>query len=218
MHLPDHITKTAEFVQKKLEGESSGHDWWHTLRVWNMAKRLAGQTDAAYNIHVIELSALLHDIADHKLHDGDVSIGPKTARKWLEQLGVDEHIIQHVTDIIQNLSFKGAEVETPMKTLEGKIVQDADRLDAIGAIGIARAFAYGGYKLRGLYNPNIPPTMHASFEAYKNDQGHTINHFYEKLFLLKDRMNTPMAKEIAKERHLFMEEYIARFLKEWDDK
>tara|TARA_R110002096_G_scaffold435769_1_gene662519 strand:- start:9625 stop:10299 length:675 start_codon:yes stop_codon:yes gene_type:complete len=210
------VSKTAEFVRNKLEGEGSGHDWWHIQRVWNTAKSIASQTSSQVDVFVIELAALLHDIADHKFHDGDITVGPKVAREWLERLEVDEGIIQHVTEIIKDLSFKGAEVATPMKTIEGKIVQDADRLDAIGAIGIARAFAYGGHKSRELYNPEIQPAKHASFEAYKNDNGHTINHFYEKLFLLKDRMNTEIAKNIANERHQFMEEYVDRFLKEWD--
>lgn len=210
------ISKTAEFVRKQLEGEGSGHDWWHIQKVWNMSKQLASNTDQPIDTLVIELAALLHDIADHKFHNGDITVGPKVAREWLASIYVDENVIQHVSEIIKALSFKGAGVATPMNTLEGKIVQDADRLDAIGAVGIARAFAYGGYKSRELYNPEIEPTQHSSFEAYKNDNGHTINHFYEKLFLLKDRMNTQSAKKIAEERHQFMKEYVDRFLNEWD--
>lgn len=159
---------------------------------------------------------LLHDIADHKFHDGDETIGPKVAGAWLEQLQVDESVIDHVKEIIRDVSFKGAGVQTPMRTIEGKVVQDADRLDAIGAIGIARAFAYGGYKKRELYNPELSPTEHSNFEAYKSDTGPTINHFYEKLLLLKDRMNTRTGKRIAEERHQFMELYLDRFYKEWD--
>ena len=214
--MSDYIERTAQFVQNQLEGEGSGHDWWHILRVWNMSKRLASETTGPVSTLVIELAALLHDIADHKFHDGDLTVGPKVASEWLYSIKVDKEVIDHVSDIIKDLSFKGAEVATPMKSMEGKIVQDADRLDAIGAIGIARAFAYGGYKSRELYNPNIEPVSHTSFEAYRKDEGHTINHFYEKLFLLKDRMNTESAKKIAEERHTFMKEYVDRFLQEWD--
>ena len=210
------ISKTADFVRSKLEGEGSGHDWWHIQRVWNTAKNIASQTSEEADILIVELAALLHDIADHKFHGGDTTVGPKVAREWLKSIHVQEKVILHVAEIIHDLSFKGAEVATPMNTIEGEIVQDADRLDAIGAIGIARAFAYGGYKSRELYNPEVKPRMHTSFEAYKNDKGHTINHFYEKLFLLKDKMNTDIAKAIANERHQFMTEYVDRFLKEWN--
>lgn len=216
LEAPKIVQITADHVRDLLEGEGSGHDWWHIQRVWNTSKSIAKKTDEASNTLVIELAALLHDIADHKFYDGDASIGPKVARKWLESIQVDENIIQHVVQIVKDISFKGAEVATPMKTIEGKIVQDADRLDAIGAIGIARAFAYGGFRSRELYNPEVEPTQHSSFEAYKNDKGHTINHFYEKLFLLKDRMNTKVGKEIAIEKHLFMKEYVDRFLEEWN--
>ncbi|MEP1150869.1 MAG: HD domain-containing protein [Balneola sp.] len=210
------INKTAAYVREKLEGEGSGHDWWHIQRVWNMAKRLADDTNTQVHLYTVELAALLHDIADHKFHNGDTTIGPKVARDWLHSLNVQEDVIQHVSEIITDVSYKGAGVKTPMKTIEGEIVQDADRLDAIGAIGIARAFAYGGHKSRELYNPEIAPTMHSNFNAYKNDDGHTINHFYEKLFLLKDRMNTNAAKKIAQERHAFMENYVSTFLQEWE--
>lgn len=214
----DIIAKTADFVRDKLDGEGSGHDWWHILRVWNMSKELANKIEEPVDILIVELAALLHDIADHKFHNGDITVGPKVAREWLESAQVEEEAIQHVSEIITDLSFKGAGVETPMKTIEGEIVQDADRLDAIGAIGIARAFAYGGHKSRELYNPEEQPTMHSNFEDYKKDTGHTINHFYEKLFLLKDRMNTEPAKIIAEERHKYMELYVSRFLKEWEGK
>jgi uncharacterized protein len=216
--MSDYIIKTAQFVRNKLEGEGSGHDWWHIQRVWNTAKNITSEIPEQVDELVVELAALLHDIADHKFHNGDHTIGPKVARDWLETLKVEDHIIEHVCEIIQDLSFKGSGVPTPMRTIEGEIVQDADRLDAIGAIGIARAFAYGGFKSRELYNPEISPADHKSFEDYKNDKGHTINHFYEKLFLLKDRMNTSVAKRIATERHLFMEQYVDRFLKEWEGK
>lgn len=210
------LKKTEAHVRKEFEGEGSGHDWWHIHRVRNTALTLAKEEKA--DLFIVELAALLHDIADHKFHNGDETIGPKTARLWLSSLSVDEFLIQHVCDIIADLSYKGADVTTPMKTIEGQVVQDADRLDAVGAIGIARAFAYGGHKSRELYNPDVPPTLHDSFEAYKNDKGHTINHFYEKLFLLKDRMNTRSAKKIAENRHHFMQEFVDRFLNEWDGK
>ncbi|WP_103665460.1 HD domain-containing protein [Gracilimonas amylolytica] len=208
------LVKTEAYVRQKLEGEGSGHDWWHIHRVRNVALQIGKQEKA--DLFVVELAALLHDIADHKFHGGNEDIGPATARKWLEELEVPEPIIKHVTNIIRDVSFKGAEVDTPMKTVEGKVVQDADRLDALGAIGIARAFAYGGYKERELYNPDIKPESHRSFEDYKKSTGPTINHFYEKLFLLKDRMNTESGRKIADERHKYMEDFVARFLREWE--
>lgn len=210
----DILSRTEKYVHEKLEGEETGHDWWHIHRVRNTALKLAKEEKA--DLFIVELAALLHDIADHKFHDGDEEIGPATARNWLNQLKVDEPLIIHVCDIIRDVSFKGADVETPMKTIEGKVVQDADRLDALGAIGIARAFAYGGYKERELYNPNIKPEQHDSFEAYKKSTGPTINHFYEKLFLLKDRMNTNSGRKEAKKRHQFMKEYVDQFMAEWD--
>lgn len=208
------LKKTEDHVRQKLEGEGTGHDWWHIHRVRNTALRLAKNENA--DLFIVELAALLHDIADHKFHGGDETVGPKVAGDWLQSLHVENEIVSHVQEIIQCLSFKGAAVATPMKTIEGKIVQDADRLDAIGAIGIARAFAYGGYKKRALHDPDHPPTLHDSFDAYKNDAGPTINHFYEKLFLLKDRMNTESGRNMAYDRHQFMKEYVDRFLKEWE--
>jgi uncharacterized protein len=208
------ITKTEKYVRQKLEGVGSGHDWWHIHRVRGAVMKLGKEENA--DLFIVELAALLHDIADHKFHDGNEEIGPATARKWLEHLGVQETIIDQVCEIIRDLSFKGAEVETPMKTVEGQVIQDADRLDALGAIGIARAFAYGGYKERELYNPEVPPETHKSFEEYKKSTGPTINHFYEKLFLLKDRMNTESGRKIAVQRHKFMAEFVEQFLAEWD--
>ncbi|MFP8487663.1 HD domain-containing protein [Gracilimonas sp. Q87] len=213
MNKNEALTKTETYVRQKLEGEGSGHDWWHIHRVRNTALKLAEKEQA--DLFIVELAALLHDIADHKFHEGDEKIGPATARKWLEHLDVREPVIKHVCDIIGDVSFKGAEVETPMKTVEGKVVQDADRLDALGAIGIARAFAYGGYKERELYNPEVSPEPHHSFEEYKSSIGPTLNHFYEKLFLLKDRMNTDTGRRLAEKRHHFMKEYVNRFLAEW---
>lgn len=207
------IDRTAAFVREQMEGDSSGHDWWHIYRVWQNAIRLAERERA--DRLVVELAALLHDIADWKFHDGDDSAGPKAARTWLESQHVEEAVIAHVCDIIATLSFKGAGVATPMATLEGQIVQDADRLDAIGAIGIARCFAFGGARGRLMYDPDQPPELHASFADYKKKSGPSLNHFSEKLFLLRDRMNTQAAKELAADRHVFMEEFVARFLAEW---
>lgn len=208
------VQQTAAHVRSLLEGEGSGHDWWHIDRVWRMARRLAAAEGA--DGYVVELAALLHDIGDHKFHNGDETVGPRLAREWLESLQVEPAIIEHVVTIIRDLSFKGANVATPMQTPEGMVVQDADRLDAIGAIGIARTFAYGGHKNRELHNPDVPPQMHTSFEQYKTSQSPSINHFYEKLLLLRDRINTTSARQIADERHRFMEQYLARFFAEWD--
>jgi uncharacterized protein len=168
------------------------------------------------DLFVVELAALLHDIADWKFHDGNEDIGPQLARDWLESLFVDENVISHVCEIIQDISFKGAGVATNMKTTEGMVVQDADRLDAMGAIGISRAFAYGGSKGREMYNPDRKPEKHDSFEQYKNSQGTSINHFYEKLLLLKDLMNTKTATKIAKNRHTVMEAFLHEFFQEWE--
>lgn len=208
------IQKIAEEVKQKLEGEGSGHDWWHVVRVWNTAKHIGNSEKT--NIFIVELAALLHDIADWKFHNGDDTIGPKIARQILEKYSVSAEVVDEICDIIMNMSFKGAGVKTEMKTLEGKVVQDADRLDAIGAIGIARTFAYGGHKNRSMYDPGKKPSTHQSKEEYSNNESPTINHFYEKLLLLKDRMNTKTAKELAEGRHKFMEEYLDRFFKEWD--
>jgi uncharacterized protein len=212
MNKTEIIQKTERYVREELEGEGSGHDWWHIHRVRNTALTLSKQEEA--DVFVVELAALLHDIADHKFNDGDEEAGPATAQKWLQKLNLDESIIDHICAIIRAVSFKGANMATPMQTIEGKIVQDADRLDALGAIGVARAFAYGGYSGRELHNPTIPPQKHDSFEAYKTSTGPTLNHFYEKLLLLKDRMNTETGKRLAKSRHDFMEAYINRFLDE----
>ena len=208
------ISQTITFVKQQLKGDATGHDWWHVHRVWHMALTLAEQEGA--DLFVVQLAALLHDIADWKFHAGDDKKGGVIARQWLESLGLEEKVISHVCQIVSDISFKGAGVATNMKTIEGKVVQDADRLDAIGAIGIARAFAYGGYKKREMYNPEIEPLLHQSFEQYKNSEGTTVNHFHEKLLLLKNRMNTQSALQIAEERHQFMEVFLDKFLKEWD--
>jgi uncharacterized protein len=210
----DVVRKTAEHVRQALAVDSSGHDWWHIHRVRSSALRI-GQSEGA-DLYVVELAALLHDIADWKFHAGDDSLGPRRAAEWLAGLDVESATIDHVSEIIADLSFKGSLVATPMRTLEGQTVQDADRLDAIGAIGIARAFAYGGHAGRALYDPTIEPEQHASFEAYKKSTGPTINHFYEKLLFLKDRMNTATARRLAAERHQFMVDFLARFHTEWN--
>lgn len=210
------IEKTVEFVKRSFKDAEGGHDWWHVHRVWQNAIHIAKQEKA--DLFVVQLAALLHDIADWKFHHGDDTVGPKLAKEWLKKLSVDEKIIAHVCEIIQGISFRGAGVKTQMKTMEGMVVQDADRLDAIGAIGIARAFAYGGHKGREIYNPDIKPGHHVSFEQYKNCEGKTINHFYEKLLLLKDLMNTETARKIADRRHAFMEIFLERFFKEWKGK
>jgi uncharacterized protein len=210
------IQQTAEYIRERLTGESSGHDWWHVYRVWKNAIHIGKQEQV--DLFVVELAALLHDIADWKFHDGNEAIGPQLAREWLEKLSVGENVISQVCQIIQDISFKGAGVKTPMKTTEGMVVQDADRLDAIGAIGIARTFAYGGSKGREMYNPEIKPESHDSFQQYKNNQGTTINHFYEKLLLLKDLMNTDTARKIAVKRHNVMENFLEEFCCEWDGK
>ncbi len=208
------LQQTVEYVQRTLAADSSGHDWWHVYRVWQNALHI-GRAEGA-DPCVVQLAALLHDIADWKFHNGDESVGPQRARAWLTEMQVDPATIDHVCDIIAHLSFKGAGVATTMSTLEGQVVQDADRLDAIGAIGIARAFAYGGHAGRAMYDPNIPPEPHDSFAAYKKNSGPTINHFYEKLLLLKDRMNTATGRKIAAERHQFMQQYLDRFFAEWN--
>ena len=208
------IDKTCKFVEDKLSGDGSGHDWWHIFRVWTLAKKIAVEEKA--HVEIVELSALLHDIADWKFHDGDDSIGPAIAREFLNNHNVEPNLSDSVVEIISTVSYKGAGVATPMKTLEGKIVQDADRLDAIGALGIARTFAYGGYKNRLIYHPDEKPVLHKSYEDYKKNEGHTINHFYEKLLLLKERMNTNTGKRIAEGRHKFMQSFLDQFYREWD--
>ncbi|MES2792030.1 MAG: HD domain-containing protein [Planctomycetota bacterium] len=208
------IDAAVRHIQDVLEGDSSGHDWWHIYRVWRMAVRL-GTAEGA-DLFVVQLAALLHDIADWKFHNGDLTAGPRAARLWLESQQVVAATIDHVCEIIGHLSYKGAGVATDMPTLEGRVVQDADRLDAIGAIGIARAFAYGGHDGRALYDPEDPPEMHTSAQAYRNSRGATINHFHEKLLLLKERMQTLTGKQLAAQRHTYMEGYLAEFHAEWE--
>jgi uncharacterized protein len=208
------IERIAEKVRKDLENEGSGHDWWHVYRVWKMAKRIVKEESA--DTFVVELAALLHDVGDWKFHHGDDTVGPRMARRILSKQGVSGEIIDHVCEIISAMPFKGGRVKAKMRTNEGKVVQDADRLDAIGAIGIARAFAYGGSKNRPIHNPNQKPILHRTKAEYLKSGGPTINHFYEKLLLLKDRMNTKTARKIAEKRHRFMEAYLDRFFMEWE--
>ncbi len=207
------IDQTTAHVMALMSGEGSGHDWFHVERVTQTARLLAEHEGA--DLEVVQLAALLHDIGDHKFHGGDQTVGPRMARDWLQQHDAAPAIIDHVEAIIRDLSFKGAGVPTPMATIEGMCVQDADRLDAIGAIGIARAFAYGGHKGRALYDPAVPPERHDSFEAYKQSSAPTINHFYEKLLLLRDLMNTASARALAENRHRFMEIFLDQFYAEW---
>ena len=210
----DIVHKTILFVQEKLENAEGGHDWFHIERVYKNALLIA--ENEVCDVNVVKLGALLHDIADSKFHDGDEAIGPKIAREFLESENADEVTIQHVINIIENLSFKGGNAEKTFSSVELDIVQDADRLDAMGAIGIARTFNYGGFKNRPLHNPNIAPNLHMSKEEYKNSEAPTINHFYEKLLFLKDKMNTETGKKIAEGRHQFMKNFLSQFYAEWD--
>lgn len=211
------LSQTADFVKKTLSGEGSGHDWWHIDRVWQNSLHLA-QNEGG-DLFVIQLAAQLHDIADWKFHGGDQNAGANKSREYLENIKVESSVIDHVCYIIKNLSFKGAKTKVEkMSTIEGMIVQDADRLDGIGAIGIGRTFAYGGYAKREMYNPEIKFELHETAENYIKSQGTSVNHFYEKLLLLKDLMNTQTAKKIAQKRHDFMENYLKQFFIEWDCK
>lgn len=211
---PGLIDRTVAYVRQTLADDHSGHDWWHIERVRRLGRFIARREQA--DALVVELSALLHDIADWKFHGGDLTAGPRAAREWLQANSVHAPIVDHVCDIISQISFKGAGVSTEMSTLEGKCVQDADRLDAIGAIGIARTFAFGGHFGRPIYDPAIPYEHHASFADYKSKSGPTINHFYEKLLLLKDRMQTETGRKLALERHAFMEAFLNQFFEEWN--
>jgi uncharacterized protein len=207
------VERTQEHVRRMLHGDTSGHDWWHIERVRQMALRLGEQEGA--DPFVVELAALLHDIADWKFYQGDSEAGPRVATAWLEECGVDNAVIEHVCAIIREISFKGSGVPTPMASIEGDVVQDADRLDALGAIGIARAFAYGGHQGHEIHNPDVESESHETFDAYRASAGPTINHFHEKLLLLAERMNTEAARRLAKGRHEFVETFLARFDREW---
>jgi len=207
------VARTAAYIKEKFTGEGSGHDWWHIYRVWQNALYLARHEPA--DLLLVQLGALLHDVADWKFHDGDEKAGEVAARNWLESLNASDDIIAGVCQIIKEVTFKGAGVATHATSIEAKVVQDADRLDAIGAIGIARAFAYGGFKHREMYNPEEPPVQHENFAAYQKNTSHTINHFYEKLLLLRDRMQTPTGRKLAEERHDYMQNFLDQFYREW---
>jgi len=210
----DIISKTIAFVKERLLNAEGGHDWFHTHRVLKNAQLIAKTENV--DMIVVSLGALLHDIADSKFYNGDETIGPKIAREFLFKNNVDSTIIEHVIQIIENISFKGGKENQKFRSPELDVIQDADRLDAIGAIGIARCFNYGGFKNRQLFNPSIKPNMKMTKEEYKASTSPTINHFYEKLLLLKDMMNTKTGREIAVERHKFMEHYLEQFYAEWD--
>jgi len=210
------IENTISFVKEKLKDAEGGHDWFHIERVYKNSLLIAKEENC--DLTVVQLGALLHDIADSKFHNGDETVGPKTARTFLESENVSEEIIAHVINIIENISFKGGNFEKKFNSTELEIVQDADRLDAIGAIGIARCFNYGGFKNRALYNPEIAVNLTMSKEEYKHSNSPTINHFYEKLLLLKDKMNTGTGKKIAEERHQYMEGFLSQFFAEWEGK
>lgn len=208
------IENTVEFVKEKLEGAEAGHDWYHIERVWKLSKKIAASEDC--NQEVVELSALLHDIADPKFHKGDETIAPKIAREFLEEQQVSEEVIEKVLFIIKNISFKNRGEVPAELPIELKIVQDADRIDAIGAIGIGRTFNFGGFKNNPMYVPEVQPSLNMSKDEYKKSNGTTINHFYEKLLLLKDLMNTEKGKEIAQQRHDYMLGFLDQFYKEWN--
>lgn len=208
------IDATISHVKSMLANAEAGHDWFHVERVYRNSMTIAFTMEC--NKTVVQLAALLHDIADSKFHDGDETIGPLKAKQWMEHIEVEASIVDHVVKIIENLSFKGGNQKTDFTSTELQIVQDADRLDAIGAIGIARAFHYGGFKNRFLYDPNIAPVMNMDKETYKKSTAPTINHFYEKLLLLKDRMHTQTGKAMAEKRHAFMEQFLSHFYAEWE--
>ena len=212
--MSDLVSRVAAHIKARFLAESSGHDWHHIHRVWQLTRQIAEREGA--NREIAELGALVHDIADWKFHDGDDSVGPREAAALLTREGAAPEVIAAVVDIVATISFKGAGVTTAMRTLEGRCVQDADRLDAIGAIGIARCFAYGGHAGRLMHDPDEAPVLHQTAAAYKAAKGASLNHFYEKLFLLKDRMNTPTGRTLAEPRHRFMEEFVAQFLAEWE--
>ena len=208
------INNTILFVKQELKNAEGGHDWFHIERVWKNSKLIA-KTEKV-DMLIIELGALLHDIADSKFHKGDETVGPKKAKEFLENENVNSETIKHVIAIIENISFKGGKTKRTFSSKELDVVQDADRLDALGAIGIARTFNYGGFKNREIYNPDVKPDLNMTKEQYKNSTAPTINHFYEKLLLLKDRLNTETGKKIAEQRHQFMELYLEQFYNEWN--
>lgn len=212
----EQIDKTIRFVKQQLADAEGGHDWFHIERVYNNALLISENEEV--DKFIVALGALLHDIADSKFYNGDETVGPKIARAFLLKLNIEASIIEHVVNIIENISFKGGNEAQKFHSLELNVVQDADRLDAMGAIGIARCFNYGGFKNRLLYDPDIKPNLNMTKAEYKNSTAPTINHFYEKLLLLKDKMNTQTGKIIALQRHQYMEEFLAQFFTEWHGK
>jgi uncharacterized protein len=208
------LRQTIDYVKETLSGAEGGHDWFHIERVWKNVRLIAQTEDV--DMEIVELAALLHDIADSKFHGGDEEIGPRTAQRFLEKEGYPADRTAHVVNIVRHISFKGGKEAVVFTSPELQVVQDADRLDAIGAIGIARAFHYGGFKGRALYDPSIPPNLHMTKEEYKSSPAPTINHFYEKLLLLADRMNTETGRQLAMKRHRFMDGFLDQFYKEWE--
>ena len=209
------IEKTISFVKGELKNAEGGHDWFHTERVYKNALLIAKSEDV--DVTIVALAALLHDIADPKFHDGDETIGPRKASAFLLKQNVDSQVIEHVSKIIEHMSFKNSfDLNTDFSSKEMEVVQDADRLDAIGAIGIARCFNYGGFKNRALYDPDISPNLNMTKAEYKASKAPTINHFYEKLLLLKSQMNTKTGQRIAAQRHRYMEGYLKQFFAEWN--
>ena len=208
------IQNTIDFVKQSLDGAEGGHDWWHMERVWKLSKFIARTEDV--DILIVELGALLHDIADPKFHEGDESVGPAKAVDFLKAQGVKNEMVDHIEQIIRNISFKGGNHQQEFRSPELDVIQDADRLDAIGAIGIARTFIYGGFKNRAIFDPAIPPQLSMSKEEYRKSESPTINHFYEKLLLLKDRMNTKTGRQLAEKRHQFMLDFLDEFYREWE--
>ncbi len=208
------IQETVKFVKKELSGAETGHDWFHIDRVWKLSTRIAETENV--DLFIVELGALLHDIADSKFYDGNEEIGPQKAKEFLKSLEIENNIIEHIVNIIRNISFKSSNNEQKFNSMEFQVIQDADRLDAIGAIGIARAFNFGGYKNNEIYDPEIKPVIFMSKEEYKKSNTTTINHFYDKLLLLKDKMNTEAGKNMAKKRHDFMEKFLYEFYNEWN--
>lgn len=208
------IRATVAYVQEELKQAEGGHDWWHINRVWNNAKHIAKNENV--DLLIVELGALLHDIADSKFHDGNEEIGQVKTAAFLRSLKVDEETIDRVVKIVAHISFKGGNENKVYQSPELSVVQDADRLDALGAIGIARAFNYGGFKNRALYDPAVAPVLNQTKEAYKKSTAPTINHFYEKLLKLKDLMNTETGRQMAEERHRYMQGFLEQFYREWE--
>jgi uncharacterized protein len=209
------VNKTAEHIKTTFDGESTGHDWWHLFRVWQLSKHIAANEKGA-NMEIVELAALLHDIADHKFHGGNTEVGAREARKWLQSIKASEEVISPVETIVRHISFKSAADESQLDTLDGHIVHDADKLDAMGAIGIARVFAFGGAHGRLIYSPDIKLIEDYTFEKTNASNSTGVHHFYEKLLLLKDRMFTETGKEMAAHRHKILEDYLEEFYAEWE--